>query len=144
MNDYRGFTVPGEPIGKGRPKFSTAGGYAKAYTPAKTVNYENLVKLMYQYKHGNKKLYDKDVNLRIIITAFFQIPKSASKVKTSGMIKGAIRPTKKPDTDNVAKAICDALNGIAYHDDAQIVELTVKKYYGESPETKIEIMEVET
>lgn len=140
--DYRGFTVFGEPVGKSRPKFSTINGHASAYTPAKTVNYENLVRLTYQAAFGYKKAFEKDALVKVRIRAYFQIPKSANKKKRQMMIDGIIRPTKKPDTDNIAKSICDALNGIAYYDDAQVVDLTVSKYYSEEPKAYIEIEEV--
>ncbi len=129
-------TIPGSPIGKGRPKFSTFGGYPKAYTPQKTVNYENLVKLSYQ-QQCNDKPYPKEISLRAEIKAYFAIPKSASKTKRDMMLKGQINPTKKPDTDNIAKAILDALNGIAYYDDSQIVDLTLYKRYSDSPRAEV-------
>lgn len=67
------FTVLGCPVGKGRPKFSTFNGHVMAYTPAKTVNYENLVRLTYQEAFGHKKPFDKDVQLKVRIRAYFQI-----------------------------------------------------------------------
>ena len=135
------FTVSGIPIGKGRPKFSTVNGRAMAYTPTKTVNYETLVKLSYQQQCGGK-MYDKDTPLSIDIMAHFPIPKSVSKKKADMMRAGTIRPTKKPDSDNIIKAICDALNGIAYYDDAQIVEVTAWKYYSDEPKAEITIRAV--
>ena len=57
------------------------------------------------------------------------------------MLNKKIRPTKKPDTDNIAKVICDSLNMIAYHDDAVVVDLSVSKYYGEIPEVRVKIKE---
>lgn len=129
-------TVLGEPTGKGRPKFSTFNGHAVAYTPQKTVNYENLVKLSYQ-QQCNEKPYPKEISLRAEIRAYFAVPKSASKTKRDMMLKGQINPTKKPDTDNIAKAILDALNGIAYYDDAQIVALSISKQYSDSPRVEV-------
>ena len=70
------------------------------------------------------------------------IPKSTSKKKHQLMAIGAIQHTKKPDADNVAKAICDALNKIAYVDDSQIVSLEVNKYYSDVPRAEITITEV--
>lgn len=138
----RKFTVLGEPVGKGRPKFSTVNGFAKAYTPAKTTNFENLVRLSYQ-QQCNKLPYEQGVELEAYITAFFAIPKSVSKKKHDLMANWYLRPTKKPDCDNIAKAVLDALNGIAYHDDSQIVELTVRKRYSETPRCEITIRRVD-
>lgn len=129
------FTVYGEPTGKGRPKFSTFNGRAMAYTPKKTENYESYVKLAYQASGAEK--FPDDVQIYAEIDAYYAIPKSTSKKKKQKMIDGEIRPTKKPDTDNIAKIILDALNGIAYHDDAQVVSLSVRKYYSEEPRVEV-------
>lgn len=136
------FTVFGTPVGKGRPKFSTFNGHAMAHTPQKTVNYENLVKLSYQHEYGGQ-IIEKDIPLRVEIDAFFPTPKATSKKRYNMMLEGKIRHTKKCDADNLAKAICDALNGIAYYDDSQVCELLVRKYYGPSPCVTVRIMEVE-
>ncbi len=134
----RQFTIYGEPIGKGRPKFSTMGRVARAITPEKTVNYENLVKLSYQ-QQCNEKPYDKDVQLIAQIYAYFPIPKSASKKKQKEMQSMVLCPTKKPDLDNIVKAVLDALNGIAFYDDSQIVRLQVEKYYSDIPRVDVYI-----
>ena len=122
------FEIVGEPQGKGRPRFSTRGGFVKTYTPEKTASYENFVKVCYLNKYKGQKL-DGEIIAEII--AYFSIPKSFSKKKRSEAIEGKIYPTKKPDTDNIAKTILDSLNGIAFEDDKQVVALLVKKLYGE-------------
>lgn len=122
------FDIVGEPQGKGRPRFSTRGGFVKTYTPEKTASYENFVKVCYLNKYKGQKL---DGDIIAEITAYFSIPKSFSKKKRSEAIEGKIKPTKKPDTDNIAKTILDSLNGIAFEDDKQVVALLVKKLYGE-------------
>lgn len=136
------FTVLGIPVGKGRPKFSTVNGHAVAYTPKKTANYETLVKLSYQQQCGDCKPYEKDVPLIATIHAYFPIPKSVSKRKREIMQGGLVPHTKKPDADNLAKAVLDALNGIAYQDDSQIAALRVTKYYSEEPHVDVEIHEL--
>ena len=134
------FTIPGDPVGKGRPRFSTAGKFAKAYTPAKTVNYENLVKLEYERQcHG--LAFDQDVPLDMRITAYYSIPQSVSKRKRELMLDRKIRPMKKADWDNIGKIVCDSLNGIAYRDDVQIVDAQVRKFYGETPRVVVTIQE---
>lgn len=122
------FEIVGEPQGKGRPRFSTRGGFVKTYTPEKTASYENFVKVCYLNKYKGQKL-DGEIIAEII--AYFSIPKSFSKKKRVQAIEGKIMPTKKPDTDNIAKTILDSLNGIAFEDDKQVVALLVKKLYGE-------------
>lgn len=133
------FTIPGEPTGKGRPKFSRQGNFVRTYTPEKTANYENLVKLEYERQCGGKP-FPKDIPLYMVIEAFCSIPKSASRKKAVQMIDGQIRPTKKPDADNIVKIIADSLNDIAYHDDSQIVSCEVHKYYAENPHVKVTIL----
>ena len=134
------FTVSGEPCGKARPRVVRNGNVSRTYTPEKTVNYENLVKLEFQRQCNNA--YIGDGSIRMYIAARFSIPSSASKRKATAMLDGAIRPTRKPDCDNIAKIICDALNGVAYRDDAQIVFITVEKQYAAIPGVEIRIEEV--
>ena len=141
------FTVYGEPQGKGRPRFgarySQAAGraFVNVRTPEKTVAYENLVKLEYGIQAKNFR-FDDDAQLDMRIVAFYGIPKSASKKKKSMMAEGIMRPTKKPDMDNVVKVIADSLNQVAYKDDTQIVDCQCRKFYSESPRVEITIQEV--
>lgn len=137
---YVTFTVAGDPKGKGRPKFTTIHGHARAITPKDTAVYENLVKVMYNTQCGDFKFPD-GAQLDMTICAYFAIPKSASKKKREEMMLGKIRPTKKPDMDNIIKIIADALNQIAYKDDSQIVDAQVRKYYSDNPRVEVMIKE---
>ena len=135
------FIIPGEPVGKGRPRFTTGG---RTYTPEKTANYETLVKWAFQAVE-NKTVWH-DAPLRLTVDAYFKQPLSVSRLKHEAMNRGNIRPTKKPDADNILKIIADALNGLAYHDDAQIVEAVVRKWYAPlwaKPQVEVTIEEVE-
>lgn len=134
------FTVNGEPQGKGRPKFSTFGGRVSTRTPDKTVFYENLIRTEYGLQSG--KRFPDDAMLDVRIFAYYSIPKSVSKKMRQAMLDKKIRPTKKPDFDNVGKVVCDSLNGIAYRDDAQIVDAVVRKYYSDTPRIAVIIQEV--
>lgn len=124
------FTIPGEPKGKQRPRVTMRGGYATTYTPKETVSYENFVKMCFIQQCGREML---EGAIEADITAYYSIPKSVSKTKHRQMCSGEIRNVKKPDCDNLAKIVLDSLNGIAYHDDSQICELSVSKLYGEEP-----------
>lgn len=130
------FTVLGEPSGKGRPRFSRSGPYVKTYTPEKTVNYETLVQLEYERQCKNHRFPDK-TPLDLRISAYYSIPKSVSKKKKLLMLCHAIRPMKKPDNDNVVKIIQDALNLVAFHDDVQIVDCQLRKFYSERPRVEV-------
>lgn len=126
--------IEGEPKGKARPRVTKAG---ITYTPQETVNYENWVKLCYRTQ--TKTTFEGEVHARI--DAYFQIPKSTSKKKAELMEEKEIRPTKKPDVDNIAKIILDSLNGIAYKDDSQVVSCLVCKYYSEKPRVEVLLWE---
>jgi Holliday junction resolvase RusA-like endonuclease len=135
------FTVPGSPFGKQRPKFSRAGAYVKTYTPKETTSYENLVKLMYS-QAAKGKMFPDDAMLDVRIIAYYEIPKSASKKKRALMLEHKIRPTKKPDWDNIGKIVCDSLNLVAYHDDSAVVDAQVRKFYSENPRVDVTIRTV--
>ena len=115
------FTVPGIPVGKGRPRFMKNG---HTYTPEKTREYENKVVQCWKCQSG--KGFADGIPLRATVTAFFTVPKSMSKKKAATL--DWTPHIKRPDADNVAKAILDALNGHAYNDDSAISLLTVRKY----------------
>ena len=133
------FTVLGEPKGKGRPRFSTQTG--RAFTPKQTVNYETLVHTEYMVQCKGFRFPD-DAMLDMRILAYYSIPKSGSKKEKAKKLENIIRPTKKPDMDNVVKMVADALNQVAYKDDTQIVDCQVRKFYSEQPRIEVIIQEV--
>ena len=120
-------TIPGKPRGKGRPRFSRATG--RTYTDDATAVYENLVKTIWMTVAG-KRL---DGELAVRIEAHYAIPTSKPKKIQAAMRDGSVRPTTKPDIDNVIKAVLDGLNGVAYADDSQVVELSASKCYSDDP-----------
>lgn len=79
-------------------------------------------------------MFPDDAMLDVRIFAFYEVPKSASKKKKAAMLAQDIRPTKKPDFDNIGKIICDSLNLVAYHDDSAVVDAQVRKFYSERRE----------
>lgn len=131
------FTVPGAPQGKGRPRFTQFG---KPYTPKNTADYEKKIALCYKTQCGNYFFKEK-IPLDVRITAYFQIPQSTSKKQHRLMIDHLMRPTKKPDADNVYKVVADSLNNVAYHDDSQIVDSQVRKFYSDNPRLVVTIQE---
>lgn len=135
------FEIPGSPIGQGRPKFSTINGHAKAYDPEKSRNYKAYVRLLatQAMKEQGFEMIEGPCSLDIL--AFFEVPKSKSKKFREAALSGLEYPTKKPDIDNIIKAIQDALNGLAYKDDALIVKLGVVKLYSEIPRVEVSLIE---
>lgn len=130
-------TIPGEPMGKARPRMTRKG---FIYTPKKTVNYETLIRELFAIKYPDFQPIEGSVEMNL--TAYLKIPKTSNK-KTMLMETGEIRPTKKPDMSNILKTVEDALNNLAYNDDKQIVELTVKKWFSNRPRIELEIAEID-
>lgn len=132
------FEIPGVPVAKGRPKFSTMGGFAKAYTPAKTRNAEAFVVQCFKEQVKDFKMPEKGpVMLRIMF--YMPIPTSLSKKKQRELEEQNTWHTKKPDLDNLVKLVNDALNGVAWEDDGCICYTQAIKCYGKEPKTVISI-----
>lgn len=134
------FTVPGEPKGKARPRFSRNGMNVRTYTPRDTVIFENYVRVMYLQASDHQKL---EGPIMATVVAYFGIPQSVSKKRRERMLAGEELCTKKPDCDNIAKSVLDALNSVAYRDDAQVVLLTVRKDWSEEPRIEVFLEELE-
>lgn len=140
-----GFTVYGDPVSKLRPRtVRNRDRYGQVnvhtYTPTKTKDHENRIAMEYRKKYG-KFRYENGVPLSVTIEFYLGIPKSVSKKMRSKMLSGEILPTKKiGDLDNFIKCATDGLNGVAYEDDSQIVEMIGRKYYSEEPRTEIFIV----
>lgn len=122
-------TIPGEPQGKGRHRAVRRGDHIATYTPRKTKDYEDEVQFCYRQAYGDRMAFAVDEPISATIIAAFGIPKSTSKRRKVEMMAGMVFPTKKPDTDNIAKIVLDALNGLASPDDKQVVDLQVFKTY---------------
>lgn len=137
MNQIK-FTIPGEPQGKGRPRATRSG---VVFTPKKTRQYENRVKAEYFDQCRCYKFPD-DALLDMQIIAFYGVAKSDTKKVRQWKLDGQKRPNKKPDMDNVIKCVADALNEVAYHDDTQIVDCQVRKFFSENPRVEVTITEV--
>lgn len=129
--------VKGKVRGKQRPRFNTKTG--RAFTPGDTITYENWIKCCYQEQCG--KFIDGPVKARIEV--YYKVPKSYTKKRVQAIRDGLERPLKKPDIDNCIKVILDSLNGIAYKDDSQIVEvIAVKKWTEKQERIEFELEEV--
>ena len=130
MKEVR-FTVPGKPMGKQRARtfYNEKLGRMQSITPKETASYEGDIKLFYQYCAGGTA-FDRGVPISVEITARFEPPGSESKKRKALMLDGQIRHTKRPDIDNISKVVMDALNGLAWHDDSQVVSLLARKTYG--------------
>ena len=129
--------IPGVPVAKGRPRVCKYG----TYTPKKTLEAEKYIQQSWDAKYGNLKPTGKP--LAVQIAFYMPIPKSTTKKAMADILDGKIQHTKKPDLDNMAKTVLDALNKAAYKDDGQVFMLSVKKEYSETPRTVVWVQEVE-
>ena len=130
------FTIPGEPRGKGRPRFARQGNFVKTYTDAKTASYEDQIRFYALKAMGSTEPIKQPVGVYIHIRV--GVPKSYSKKRTEDCLSGLERPTKKPDWDNVSKSVCDGMNGIVFDDDTQVVDAHVTKVY--NAEAGVDVM----
>ena len=135
------FTVPGEPQGKGRAKIVKIGGFSRMATPQKTVAYEGLIALSAKQAMGGSPMLDGPCALHI--TAVCSVPASWSVKKRAEALAGRLRPTKKPDADNITKAVCDGMNGVVWADDVQAVDQRITKVYGPVPELRIAVARID-
>ena len=131
------FEVPGKVIGKGRPRLNSYTGVV--YTPTKTKDYESLVEQYFLLKYPRFKTLEGRIKVSII--AYFSIPKATKKSDINEMLDNNISPTKKPDIDNIVKAVLDSMNKFAFKDDNQITKLEVEKKYALEDKIYIKIEE---
>ena len=138
------FTIPGEPVAKGRPRASVISGRARMYTPAKTQSYEAQAKWFAEQAisqtPGFEPISDRPISLSVL--AVFAIPAGWSKRRVAACAESPEPCIKRPDSDNVLKIIGDALNGILWRDDSQVADACIRKVYGQNPrvEVLVEVM----
>lgn len=133
--------LPGPPFGKGDPKTRVitprnGPSFATQYKDSKTRNYEAMLRYAAEQAMAGRPPFD--CALKVMVRAYYVIPQSWSAKKQAQADQGLIRPTVKPDWDNVAKS-CDGLNTIVWRDDALIVDGAVRKYYSTNPRLHIEV-----
>lgn len=143
---YVELTILGEPMGKQRPRATFVAGHATIYTPRKTIAYEGRFAHAYGEKYGDEPPIQGAC--KVSITAVFALSKadytSKGEPNKRGRAKldGTIQVTKKPDCDNIAKAVLDGLNEVALMDDCQVVELNIVKRYGTQPKVSVIVEEL--
>lgn len=131
------FTIPGDVQAQQRPRITKFG----TYDPKESKDYKSFVRLVAS-KHAPAVLITEPIKLTIDV--YRKIPKSFSKKKTQEALEGTLRPTTKPDIDNLAKGIKDGLSKVLWHDDSQVYELIARKWYSDNPraEVVVEVMSV--
>jgi Holliday junction resolvase RusA-like endonuclease len=133
------FVVEGTAVPKQRPRL----GGRTAYTPKKTRDYEERVRIAFRSSYsGSEPVFQKGTPVRAFMEVIQGIPKSWSNKKHIAAERGEIVPTSRNgDLDNIAKSILDALNGVVYEDDCQVTTLFITKKYGNDPYTSVRIEE---
>ena len=127
------FTVPGQPVPQPRPRVSTAGGFARAYVPSEHPVHGYRSSLAAAARGAG--LTQTGEVLNVVIDAVFERPKS--HMRKSGVKPDAPR-LPRPDVDNIAKAVLDALQDVM-GDDSLVGRLVVEKSYGQEARTTVRI-----
>lgn len=148
MTDAIAFRIPGVPVAKGRARAMARavkmGGVWKAIvqlvTPKETRDAEKAVQVIARGVMAGREPIDGPV--RMMIVAVFEVPASWPKRVGQACQLGVVFHTSKPDADNLAKLIGDALNEIAFQDDCQVAELIVRKRYGYPARTEVTVQEL--
>lgn len=137
MTDFRvTFHVPGQAVGKGRPRFVKATG--RAYTPGPTLTYENLVKNAAADAMQDWPPFDGPVSLTILVDVL--VSESWPTWKRAAALAGRIMPTGKPDSDNLLKLISDAINKVVWVDDAQVCDCEITKRFSEKAGVTVKVV----
>lgn len=118
------------PTSKGRPRLSTRGGFARAYTPAKTRHAENELQIL------ARQLWKQPALTGALSVAInFYIPVKNKKL-------WGMPHDKRPDIDNFVKLCADSMNGILWEDDGQIAHLDARKVYAEKGRIELYIYKI--
>ncbi len=151
------FVIPGEPFGKLNQRPTMINGHARAYSPKQNNMYmDRIIQILNQEMiFDGDYIFPKGKPVSIMIMAYFKIPdghykyykrEQVSRYDAEGqlMLEGKIRPTKKPDTDNISKAVCDGIThqGRIWYDDSQVVINLVMKFYDSNPRVEVTIEEI--
>ena len=137
-------SIPGAPVPKGRPRFSFRSKKPIAYTPQKTRSAEDIIKTIATATAYTQKWKLSFKPLIVVVNSFRAMPvylQASNRLKRANN-RYTLRPVSRPDADNLGKLVLDALNGIIYRDDSQIVSMIFNKYYSETPRTEIMVQEV--
>lgn len=125
------------PQAQARPRATRMGKGIRLYDPKKTADFKKQLRLLAQAEHV-EPLQDA---LSVEIWFYRAVQKSISKKEHFRRTTGQVRPTVKPDIDNLCKATLDSFNGILWKDDSQIVDLNLHKLYSDNPRIEIKLEE---
>ena len=133
------FTFDIEPTPQLRPRVSSRGGYVRVYDPPKVKQFKSLLRSLAVHQYARPPLLGP---LSVSLTFYRPVQSSISKTERDRRLSNQSKPVVKPDTDNYIKATLDALNGVLWHDDAQIVKITGEKKYSDRPKITVSVKPV--
>lgn len=128
----------GSPVPKARARVGRFGG---VFTPQRTRAFESYVRLAAATAMNGRAPLEGPVRLEF--RAELTIPQSWSRRKRAAAVTGDIRPSGKPDLDNLLKSALDAINTVVIRDDAQITEFRAVKRYGLAPQLILTIYPID-
>ncbi len=134
------FEIPGDVQAQQRPKFSRYGNGVSVRDPKESKDYKSFVRLVASQVAPDELITEE---IRLSIVVYRKIPKSFSKKKHQQAVDGVLKPTTKPDIDNLVKGIKDGLSKVIWHDDSQVTELVARKLYSDNPRAEVTIEWVE-
>lgn len=136
------FAVLGNPKGQGRPRFSTKGGFVRAYDAKGSKEEKDTVRSVVQQaiveQHWNMPGVDMPISIEI--HAYKQPPSGLQKWLRIAGVNDLVNPLSKPDIDNIAKLYMDAMNGIVYPDDKQVFDMHVVRHYSDTPRVEVTVI----
>ena len=133
------FTFDIEPTPQLRPRVSSRGGYVRVYDPPKVKNFKRILRSLAANQYARPPLIGA---LSVSLTFYRPVQKSISQSEIERRLSNRSKPVVKPDTDNYIKSTLDALNGVLWHDDSQIVKITAEKRYSDHPRITVSVKPV--
>lgn len=139
------FDVKGKAVPQARPRSAIIDGKVVVHDEQKSSSYKNIVRMAALYAMRSQGYkgpveHSKDTSFIVRIEVNVGVPESLSKRRKAMCLSGALKPVGKPDVDNIAKAILDAMNGAVYKDDAGVTELSICKRYGSDENAHIDVL----
>lgn len=129
-----------KPVPKGRPRFACMGKHVRTYTPTTTAEFEQKIRIAARSSINPMPKFDGPLSVSIVFG--MPVPKSWPRKAREDALRGVLMPKARPDIDNLEKAVLDALNGLLWVDDAQVVRKIGEKRYVEEPFVEVSVEEI--
>lgn len=137
-------SVPGEPVPQGRPRFTTRGGFPRAYDPPKSRAWKAAARAIFENEMKANKLKVLEGPLEVFVTATFKKPKKKKRPTYLHETETTLLHDGRGDIDNIVKAVLDAAKGVVMVDDKQVWCLRAQKFYGPRPHVSVSFEQTES